>query len=56
MRHLIRQNRDIRVDFFRGFALFCIFIGHIADHVLWVATIQVLGLSDATETFIFLAG
>jgi hypothetical protein len=56
MRHLIRQNRDIRVDFFRGFALFCIFIGHIADHVLWVATIQVLGPSDATETFIFLAG
>lgn len=56
MRHLIRQNRDIRVDFFRGYALFCIFIGHIADHVLWVITIQVLGPSDATETFIFLAG
>jgi hypothetical protein len=56
MRHLIRQDRDIRVDFFRGYALFCIFIGHIADHALWVITIQVLGPSDATETFIFLAG
>lgn len=56
MRHLIRRNRDIRVDFFRGYALFCIFVGHIPDHVLWVLTLQVLGPSDATETFIFLAG
>jgi hypothetical protein len=56
MRRLIRQGRDTRVDFFRGYALFCIFIGHIADHVLWVITLQVLGPSDATETFIFLAG
>lgn len=56
MNGLIRKNRDVRVDFFRGYALFCIFIGHIADHVLWVMTIQVLGPSDATETFIFLAG
>lgn len=56
MRGLIRTNRDIRVDFFRGFALYCIFVGHIPDHALWVATIQVLGPSDSTETFIFLAG
>ncbi|MFQ3622755.1 MAG: OpgC domain-containing protein [Acetobacteraceae bacterium] len=56
MTDLIRRNRDVRIDFFRGYALFCIFIGHIADHVLWVVTIQVLGPSDATETFIFLAG
>lgn len=56
MRALVRTNRDIRVDFFRGFALYCIFIGHIPDHALWVATIQVLGPSDSTETFIFLAG
>jgi len=56
MRGLIRTNRDIRVDFFRGFALYCIFVGHIPDHSFWVATIQVLGPSDSTETFIFLAG
>lgn len=56
MRSLIRTNRDIRVDFFRGFALYCIFVGHIPDHAFWVATIQVLGPSDSTETFIFLAG
>jgi hypothetical protein len=56
VRGLIRTNRDIRVDFFRGFALYCIFVGHIPDHALWVATIQVLGPSDSTETFIFLAG
>jgi hypothetical protein len=53
---LIRTNRDTRVDFFRGYALFCIFISHIPDHRFWVFTIQVLGPSDATETFIFLAG
>lgn len=56
MRALVRTNRDIRVDFFRGFALYCIFIGHIPDHSLWVLTIQVLGPSDSTESFIFLAG
>lgn len=56
MRSLIRENRDTRVDFFRGYALFCIFIDHIPDHGFWIFTIQVLGPSDATETFIFLAG
>jgi hypothetical protein len=56
MRSLIRDNRDLRVDFFRGYALFCIFVGHIPDHQLWVFTIQVLGPSDATEAFVFLAG
>jgi hypothetical protein len=56
MRALLRTNRDLRVDFFRGFALYCIFVGHIPDHALWVLTIQVLGPSDSTETFIFLAG
>ncbi len=53
---LIRTNRDTRVDFFRGYALFCIFIDHIPDHLLWITTVQVLGPADATETFIFLAG
>ncbi len=56
MRALVRTNRDLRVDFFRGFALYCIFVGHIPDQSLWVLTIQVLGPSDSTETFIFLAG
>jgi hypothetical protein len=56
MRALVRTNRDIRVDFFRGFALYCIFVGHIPDHALWVLTLQVLGPSDSTESFIFLAG
>jgi hypothetical protein len=56
MRSLIRENRDTRVDFFRGYALFCIFISHIPDHRFWIFTIQIFGPSDATETFIFLAG
>jgi hypothetical protein len=56
MKSLIREDRDTRVDFFRGYALFCIFIDHIPDHFMWFTTIQVLGPTDATETFIFLAG
>lgn len=56
MRRLIRTDRDLRVDFFRGYALFCIFIDHIPDHLLWLFTIQTLGPADAAETFIFLAG
>ena len=50
-------GRDLRLDFFRGLALFSIFI----DHVDWNGflaqfTIQAAGLSDAAEVFIFISG
>jgi hypothetical protein len=50
-------GRDLRLDFFRGLALFSIFI----DHVDWNSlvaqfTLQAVGFSDAAEVFIFISG
>src|SRR5713101_5665823 len=51
------SERDLRLDFFRGIALFSIFI----DHVDWSSflarfTFQSVGFSDAAEVFIFISG
>jgi hypothetical protein len=51
------SERDLRLDFFRGLALFSIFI----DHVDWSSlvaqlTLQAVGFSDAAEVFIFISG
>ena len=51
------SERDLRLDFFRGIALFSIFI----DHVDWSSflarfTLQAVGFSDAAEVFIFISG
>lgn len=53
---LIRSNRDLRVDFFRGLALWWIFADHIPDN--WIArfSLQNFALCDATEVFVLLAG
>jgi hypothetical protein len=48
--------RDFRLDFFRGIALFLIFIDHIPGNVLSYFTVQSLGFSDAAEIFIFVSG
>src|ERR1700722_5875082 len=48
--------RDLRLDFFRGIALFLIFIDHIPGNVLSHFTVQSLGFSDAAEIFIFVSG
>ncbi|HET9148007.1 MAG TPA: OpgC domain-containing protein [Acetobacteraceae bacterium] len=53
---LVRAGRDLRVDFFRGIALFCIFLDHIPHDVLGRFTVRNLALNDATEIFILLAG
>ncbi len=50
------SGRDLRLDFFRGFALVCIFIDHVPDLRLGAFTIQFLGLFDAAEVFIFISG
>ena len=48
--------RDLRLDFFRGLALWFIFVNHIpANQVSW-ATPRNFGLSDATEIFVFISG
>jgi hypothetical protein len=49
-------GRDIRLDFFRGLALFSIFIDHVPDVFLGAFTIQFTGLYDAAEVFIFISG
>jgi hypothetical protein len=49
-------GRDLRLDFFRGLALFRIFVDHIPNNVLALFTLQAIGLSDAAEVFIFISG
>ena len=53
---LIRAGRDMRVDFFRGLALWWIFIDHIPDN--WIAqfSLRNLALCDSAEVFVLLAG
>ena len=51
------SERDLRLDFFRGLALFSIFIDHVDwDSLLAQFTLQSLGFSDAAEVFIFISG
>ena len=49
-------SRDLRVDFFRGLALWWIFIDHIPAN--WIAQVSLrnFALADATEVFVLLAG
>jgi len=50
------SKRDLRLDFFRGLALFCIFVDHIPNNILALFTLQAIGLSDAAEVFILISG
>lgn len=52
----VRLDRDLRVDFFRGLALWAIFVDHTPGNVLSAITIHNYTLSDASEAFVFLAG
>lgn len=51
-----KPARDPRVDVFRGLALIVIFIDHVAGNWLTRATPSAMGLSDAAEYFVLLAG
>ena len=50
------QQRDLRLDFFRGLALIFIFIDHIPENVLSYFTLQAFQFYDAAEVFIFVSG
>src|SRR6202167_362547 len=50
------SERDLRLDLFRGLALWLIFLDHIPDNVVSWLTIRNYGFSDATEIFIFISG
>jgi hypothetical protein len=49
-------KRDYRLDFFRGGALFFIFIDHVPGNFLSNFTLQAYALCDAAEVFIFISG
>jgi hypothetical protein len=51
-----RRARDLRLDFFRGLALWFIFIDHIPDNAVSWVTVRNYGFSDATEIFVFISG
>ena len=52
----VPTDRDLRLDLFRGLALWLIFLDHIpSNSVNWI-TIRNYGFSDATEIFIFISG
>ncbi|WP_428493522.1 OpgC family protein [Rhodopila sp.] len=55
---LIRRSpgRDLRVDFFRGLALWWIFTDHIPGDVLSSFSLRNFAMCDATEVFVLLAG
>ncbi len=53
---LIGSNRDLRIDFFRGIALWWIFMDHIPDNWLAQFSLRNFALCDATEIFVLLAG
>jgi len=50
------KTRDLRLDLFRGIALFLIFVDHIPGNMLSNFTIQSIGFSDAAEIFIYISG
>ncbi len=53
---LIKTNRDLRIDFFRGLSLWWIFTDHIPSDWLGSLSLRNFALCDATEVFVLLAG
>ncbi|MBV8827027.1 MAG: OpgC domain-containing protein [Bradyrhizobiaceae bacterium] len=49
-------KRDHRIDVLRGVSLLMIFVDHIPDNVLSLATMHNFGFCDAAEAFVLLAG
>ena len=50
------SERDLRLDLFRGLALWLIFLDHIPSNAVSWVTIRNYGFSDATEIFVFISG
>lgn len=50
------SQRDLRLDFFRGLALWFIFVDHVPSTALADVTFRNFGFSDATEIFVFISG
>ena len=52
----VPTERDLRLDLFRGIALWPIFLDHIPSNAVSWITIRNYGFSDATEIFVFISG
>src|SRR6187200_2988973 len=52
----VTAGRDLRLDLFRGLALWLIFLDHVPNNIVAWFTIRNYGFSDATEIFIFISG
>jgi hypothetical protein len=50
------HQRDLRLDFFRGLALWLIFVDHIPRNIVNWFTLRNYGFSDAAEVFVFISG
>ena len=53
---LASGQRELRLDLFRGLALWLIYIDHVSPDLLTWFTIRNYGFSDAAEIFIFISG
>ena len=53
---VVTTERDLRLDLFRGIALWLIFLDHIPSNLVAWGTIRNYGFSDATEIFVFISG
>jgi hypothetical protein len=52
----VSRERDLRLDLFRGIALWLIFLDHIPGNAVNWLTIRNYGFSDAAEIFVFISG
>src|ERR1700677_3331104 len=52
----VTNERDLRLDLFRGIALWLIFLDHIPFNVVNWVTLRNYGFSDAAEIFVFISG
>jgi hypothetical protein len=53
---VLPEKRDLRLDLFRGLALWFIFLDHVPDNILGWLTVRNYGFSDATEIFVYISG
>src|ERR1700757_3343729 len=53
---LAAGQRELRLDLFRGLALWLIYIDHVSPDTLTWFTIRSYGFSDAAEIFLFISG
>ena len=54
--NLAACDRDLRLDFARGIAIWFLFLDHIPNNVVSLLTVRNFGFSGATDLFVFAAG